>query len=133
MSVKVIPTMTIIGLCTLFVSSTAIANPMNVSGRWVGVNYASKIKGPTNITMTLKQNENMVMGKYLAATGVSKVGEGMKTNPMTFKIKWKNTAPKCPGKYIYEYTLNGEQLTWMFVGEDCLGIEKGHGYAKREP
>ncbi|WP_299495609.1 hypothetical protein [uncultured Shewanella sp.] len=122
-----------LGLSILFVSSSVIANPVNVSGRWVGVNYASKIKGPTQVTMTLKQTDQMVMGKYLAATGVAKEGKGMKTTPKTFKIRWRNTALKCPGKYVYEYTLNGDQLTWMFVGEDCLGIEKGHGYAKREP
>lgn len=122
-----------LGLSVLFISSSVIANPVNVSGRWVGVNYASKIKGPTQVTMTLNQTDQMIMGKYLAATGVAKEGKGMKNSPTTFKIRWRNTAPKCPGKYVYEYTLNGDQLTWMFVGEDCLGIEKGHGYAKREP
>ncbi|WP_299002926.1 hypothetical protein [uncultured Shewanella sp.] len=122
-----------LGLSILFITSSAIASPVNVSGRWVGVNYTSKIKGPTHVTMTFNQTNKMVTGKYLSATGVAKEGKGMKNSPTNFKIRWKNTAPTCPGKYIYEYSLKGEQLTWLFVGEDCLGIEKGHGYAKREP
>ncbi len=103
----------------------------SVSGNWVGVNYASKVKGPSKVNINFTQTGNTITGDYWAETGVAGKGQGKMTGNTTFHMDWINTTTSCPGTYSNEYTINGNQITWVFTGKDCLGEEKGHGYAYR--
>jgi len=113
-------------------SSAYAGSNVNVSGNWVGVNYASQVSGPSKVKLYLTQVGKNITGTYWAATGVAGNGKGVMTGSNTFHMNWVNTTKSCPGKYSDDYIINKNQLTWTFTGRDCLGKETGHGYAKRD-
>lgn len=104
---------------------------VSVSGKWVGVNYTSQVEGPAKVVVNLSQNGNKITGDYWASTGVAGKGAGKMTSDTTFHMDWVNTTSSCPGTYSNDYTIKGDQITWVFTGKDCLGKEEGHGYARR--
>jgi len=108
------------------------SNQVNVSGKWVGLNYASQVEGPSKVKLNLSQVGQNITGIYLASTGVAGKGKGSMTGNNTFHIDWVNTTKSCPGQYSNDYTINGDKIKWIFTGKDCLGKETGHGHAKRE-
>ncbi len=109
------------------------ADAVNVSGHYKGVNYTSEVPGPNNVIINLTQEDNSpnIIGYYWIDTGVGGKGVGTMTGANTFHIDWVNTTQNCKGSYSNDYIINGDQITWTFSGKDCLGIEKGHGYASK--
>lgn len=104
---------------------------VNVTGTWTGVNYTSKVPGPHAVKLIFKQQGSKVTGSYCVSTGVCGKGEG-KISGSRMEMQWKNVTPSCPGEYRNEYLVAEDQMTWKFSGQDCLGSEKGHGYAKKK-
>jgi len=126
-----------ISLCTTANSQKSHVDILNVTGVWVGVNYASQVGGgktPSAITVTFVQQGNIITGEYTVATGVAGVGSGHMTGNNTFIMQWVNTTPSCPGSYENEYTISGNndsEISWTFTGKDCLGYENGHRSATK--
>jgi hypothetical protein len=90
------------------------------------------VPGPHAVRLDLMQSGTKVTGTFCVSTGVCGKGEGtISGNRM--EINWKNTTTSCPGAYHNTYLVSEGQMIWKFTGEDCLGSEQGHGYAKKEP
>lgn len=125
-------------ICLAAVLGACLVRPLlgddttiNVTGTWLGINYTSQVPGPHAVKLVLQQEGGKVTATYCVETGVCGKGEGT-ISGSRMEIRWKNTTPSCPGEYLNKYLISEDQMMWKFTGEDCLGPEKGHGYALKE-
>jgi hypothetical protein len=110
---------------------------VDVTGTWEGINYTSQVSGQRGMKLFLTQKGKTVSGSYSGKTGVIGKGMGL-VSGLYMEIQWENTPrpndkKKCEGKYKNRYLISEDQtqLVWVFTGKDCLGEEKGYGYATK--
>ncbi len=101
----------------------------NFSGTWKGT-YSSNVVPPTDVTLIFQQRGATVTGTYLAKNGAQGLMYGTSVATGT-RLQAIQTAPKCTGVFSMPITVVGTNLSWSFIGGDCLGNENGTGAAQR--
>ncbi len=106
----------------------------NFSGTWTGT-YSSNLVPPTDVTLIFQQFRSTVTGTYLTANGAQGVMYGISQEKAGLQGQTVLTAdqitPTCTGSFNMPITVSGDNMTWQFVGTDCLGPENGSGKATR--
>lgn len=106
----------------------------SVNGKYEGTNYATyKVggKGDEKISIVVEQTGSKLQVSFQTASGGQGKGEGQLKENEVKSISLQSTAPGCPGSYDGSLKFNGNNLSWLFKGQDCGGPMEGHGTAAR--
>lgn len=107
----------------------AAAGVPDFTGTWVG-RYSSNVVPPTDVTLIFQQRGATVTGTYLAANGAQGVMYGIAALQQT-PLQAEQKTPTCLGAFAMPSQVQGNTMTWKFIGKDCLGDENGTGSATR--
>jgi hypothetical protein len=109
------------------------AQAQGFSGNYVGTYTASKLPGQTlNIGLYFFQpNQHTMIANYATGSGVAGACIGT-VNGNVAILTCTNSTTTCPGTYRGRYIFTGINVTWTYVGRDCLGAEQGSGNATKK-
>jgi hypothetical protein len=112
-------------------SGKASTAELPYTGTWVGT-YSSNQSAATKITLMIQQFGTAGTGTYLipavSAQGVI-YGKIETDGSGKFDVDQKTAA--CPGHFIMEAKIKGNQMTFTFKGSHCGGQENGSGKVTR--
>jgi hypothetical protein len=110
----------------IFPTPSPTATPtkeFDVTGTWEG--YFSSSLTSTDITMKLKQSNNIIKGRVKGSYGFRGKVRG-KLSENTIKFTIIETTRNCGGSFKGTATINGsgDEMDFTFTGKDCSGIHK---------
>ena len=120
----------------------------DISGVWRGSYTSDKIPQPVSVVLMFQQLTTREFEASRRGTGPSNIaGEAVvgvyksedgaigtiagSIDGSSVALTATQTTPTCPGSFELQGTLVGDEFSWQFDGQDCLGDEKGQGSAKR--